>query len=923
VRFFTDVLLFRGFALIALTLLSAPVAVAEPSRLGPEDVVPVHLAPAALSEADTPTTDLAASGGGFWNPGPERHYGWALRDLRDYVQRLSGAQLRFAGQAGSEAAATRGPRIFAGTFDQLPAFKPTSEGSKRAMSSSDPEAFVVEVQGNDLYVLGKSELGLMAAIYGLLDQLGCKWYAPGEIWESVPKLGEGLVLNEKLNLASAGPSYKARFFFPGWGTNSDPADKGRREREFALWDLRNRNGGSAYTANYHNSPILPATLFKERPELFALVKGQRVPYELSRGNPEAVKLATQIAADYLKSNHGKGSYYNSFSVETGDGVPACEESLAKIGNHTATDLDFWFANQIAQGLDKAGLTDKWVGILSYSDHAGIPSFDLHPRVGVVATAGLAVTDLTLEQRLEGLRKRGAQRLGVYEYLNFAVWSMEKPGSHPAADPLLVAANLRRYHQNGAVTYMAETSDSWISSGAGHYIASRFLWDLDRDTKQELDAYYTGAFGPAAAPVRALYEDWIKVPSRPHVLPNLLHALPRITRARSAQWHAWIREADRLAGDDAKLKARIGQIKRYYLYLDLTRQYESDLAGRGVPPKEARFQNLMRYVGRNRGQGAFHAFGLFLSLLYMTHQPSHGFDLATWPAEFAAIDKYNHDPEAWKAFPAIAVGEIDAMFAAAELPLDPTRPAEPGLLAPHLVRFPADAPPPAELRFPKLHGSPGVERNYLLHVTAAVPKLTVEVTADNGAGAGTPVRTCIVADANDRPIKRVEFPVHTPTTIELTDLKPGFYTLVFPEFGSEQVTVRGGGVFGAMRALADSWGFNPLLPADKDEVTCYFVVPPGRSVLRAGARSGAATLGFVGGDVIGEVKTAPGAVTVKATVQEFAIAPADAPRIGYVKWKGRPYGTEGFLIEEVTLYSAEPSSALYEALAEPAAAQRPR
>lgn len=74
----------------------------------------------------------------------------------------------------------------------------------------------------------------------------------------------------------------------------------------------------------------------------------------------------------------KGSFYDSYSVEPGDGVPPDEESLARIGNHTPTDLILWFANQMAQGIEEAGLKDKWIGVLSYSDHAGVPSFDLHP-----------------------------------------------------------------------------------------------------------------------------------------------------------------------------------------------------------------------------------------------------------------------------------------------------------------------------------------------------------------------------------------------------------------------------------------------------------------------------------------------------------------------------------------------------------------
>nr|MBA3283331.1 twin-arginine translocation signal domain-containing protein [Acidimicrobiia bacterium] len=424
------------------------------ARRAPSQALAVFVSAADLAEADRPAVEIAAFGSSYWKPGPERLYGYALRDLAEYLGKVTGDLYPL-----TAADAVGGGGVYAGTFGQFQGFVARQPASAQALSSSDPEAFVVEGQGDKLFVLGKTRLGLIAATYTLLDALGCRWFAPGPEWESVPHGGH--LSTDQLQMASAGPSYHARFFFSSFGANFSVFDEGRRDRLYLLWNLRNRMGGSQYVSNSHHAPIIPATLFSTRPELFAQAEGKRVPYELARGNPEAVAMATDIAVNYLRDNAGKGSYFDSFSAEPNDGVPADEESLARIGNHTATDLDFWFANQVAAGIEKADLTDKSVGILSYSDHASIPSFDLHPQVSVQVATDLDFTSkMTVEQRLDGFRQRNAKRLGIYEYLNLIIWSSDRPGVSPSAKPAEVAANLKRWHDHGARTYTAETSDSW-------------------------------------------------------------------------------------------------------------------------------------------------------------------------------------------------------------------------------------------------------------------------------------------------------------------------------------------------------------------------------------------------------------------------------------------------------------------------------
>src|SRR5688500_18768114 len=62
-----------------------------PVTAQPGGTVTIYVQPQKLAEAEKPTVELA-EGAAFWLPGPERFYGYALRDLRDHLQQMTGAR---------------------------------------------------------------------------------------------------------------------------------------------------------------------------------------------------------------------------------------------------------------------------------------------------------------------------------------------------------------------------------------------------------------------------------------------------------------------------------------------------------------------------------------------------------------------------------------------------------------------------------------------------------------------------------------------------------------------------------------------------------------------------------------------------------------------------------------------------------------
>jgi hypothetical protein len=172
----------------------------------------------------------------------------------------------------------------------------------------------------------------------------------------------------------------------------------------------------------------------------------------------------------------------------------------------------------------------------------------------------------------------------------------------------------------------------------------------------------------------------------------------------------------------------------------------------------------------------------------------------------------------------------------------------------------------------------------------------------------------VTGDNGEELKHLEFKAGTPVRFELRDVKPGVYTALFPDFGAEQVTVRGGNTFGAVRASDDAWGFNPFRPADLkpgEDYQAYFLVPAGATSLRVRLALGTVSLGFKDGEVI--AAGVKGSAQLQKGPAEFKFAASDKPRVAYVRWAGEFHLSQGLVVEGVTLYSPDPGYVLYESL----------
>jgi hypothetical protein len=107
----------------------------------------------------------------------------AAEELVTYVRRMSGAELPL--RTDDEVIA--GPRVLVGHSAAV-----TERGidvPRGVTTRFDEEGFVSRTVGDDLVLAGNEDgdyNGTAYAVYDLLEELGCRWYYPGDLGEVIP-----------------------------------------------------------------------------------------------------------------------------------------------------------------------------------------------------------------------------------------------------------------------------------------------------------------------------------------------------------------------------------------------------------------------------------------------------------------------------------------------------------------------------------------------------------------------------------------------------------------------------------------------------------------------------------------------------------------------------------------------------------------
>ena len=200
----------------------------------------------------------------------------AAREIQLYCEKISGATL---------------PIVQAG--DELKGLQPIYLGAAADASlldavktkGTDPGSFALVVTDAQASIRGLSPEATFYGACELLEQLGVRWFFPGELGTVIPK-AQSLVLRPQQTIQV--PSFPSRYL---QGVGDD------------AWERHLRAGGPRFpSAHGVQLGVRPDALFQQHPEYFALRNGKRSTSQLCISNPEVLKLAVESTRQFFRDN---------------------------------------------------------------------------------------------------------------------------------------------------------------------------------------------------------------------------------------------------------------------------------------------------------------------------------------------------------------------------------------------------------------------------------------------------------------------------------------------------------------------------------------------------------------------------------------------------------------------------------------------
>jgi len=424
-------------------------------------------------------------------PQPDAFEARAVGELAKHLEKISGAQISTATVVA----------------DQLPAFLADSKAKDLTPiligriapirpTKADRGAFLLQVTKDSVMIAGHGE-GPAYGVSELLEQLGCRWFMPGDLGTVIPSL-KTISLAEQTT--EQVPSFPSRWF----------------QMPDRDWQERVRCGGDPFGGG-HGIHAPPFKLNKsgewepkENAEYYSLVKGVRVGRQHCVSNPKLIQFTIDRIKELRKA--GKGPVI-ALGPNDGGGFCECANCRALDGgdfdpfsNETSvTDRYIWFFNQVLKGVE-GEYPDTKLAFYIYHSYMRPPKrWVPDPRI----TGALAPISL---DRVHGFSNPIAPEKS-YERWLYQEWGKVMPElydrgywsnlSDPGF-PFIIVHRLRdeipACHEFGLKGWRVETFPNYGPQFPSMYVAAKLMWNHQTDVDALLQDCYDKFFGPAAGPM---------------------------------------------------------------------------------------------------------------------------------------------------------------------------------------------------------------------------------------------------------------------------------------------------------------------------------------------------------------------------------------------------------------------------------------
>jgi hypothetical protein len=595
------------------------------------------------------------------SPAEER----AANELQRFVEEMSGARLEI-----TRSCEGTWPFVFVGDSAALRRVLPDFDAAQFG-----PEEFLLRTVRRHLVVAGGRPRGTMYGVYTFLERLGCRWFTP-----EVSRIPKRRTINVRSMNERQKPAFEYREPYFTEALDKDWAARNKTNGNMAKLD-ESTGGRLEYYPFVHsfNSLVPPAKYFKDHPEYFSLIDGQRRAErsQLCLTNPEVLRIAVAQVREWIRQ-HPTATI---LSVSQNDWEGWCEcDQCRRVeeeegGQHSGPLLRF--VNALAAEIEKTN-PDKLIDTLAYW-YTENPPAKVRPRPNVrIRLCPIGVCEAHPYEQcprsayfLKNLKAWAQITNQLY------IWHYNTNFSHylsPFPDFDELAADIPLYQRNGVVGIFLE--GAYPRGGGGEnaelrsYVMARLLWDPRTNVSRDIDEFMETVYGRAAKPMRAYLD----------LLQNEVR-----TRPKGRGQHIWIfnlpvfspsflPEANRLfqqalqAADDEAVRRRVEKAKLPIEYVELTQAREYFLDGDSYAPR-----NLVAWQARlNAFLARLRSFGIT-----SIHE---GRDLEVDEKQAAAMKAYRVLPlenEHWKVVVAPELGGRILRMTGKQSGRDLLRVAQPG------------------------------------------------------------------------------------------------------------------------------------------------------------------------------------------------------------------------------------------------------
>ncbi len=360
---------------------------------------------------------------------------------------------------------------------------------------SNTDSFALLVKPEAIRIGGLSDAGAGFGVCELLEQLGVRWYMPGNLGTVMPAK-KTVELADQTTVQV--PAFGARRYSGG-------AAKARE------WMMHMRMGGPTFPSA-HGVHLPKELSFEKRPDCYALIAGERKARQLCVSNPDVVKAAVQTTLEFFRAT--PDSLWIGMGPNDGRGFCECASCKALDAGDwdpfgatiSMTDRYLWFFNQVLDGI-AAEFPDKIIGFYAYASY-NRPPLKVKPNPRIVP----AFAPITL-CRIHDLGNPICAEKNVYQRWLISEWGKILPEVYDRgywfnlADPGLLFPMVHRVRDQipqsrelGITGWRVETIAHWASESPSLYIASKLMWNDKADVEAMLKEFYTLFFGPAAEPM---------------------------------------------------------------------------------------------------------------------------------------------------------------------------------------------------------------------------------------------------------------------------------------------------------------------------------------------------------------------------------------------------------------------------------------